>query len=360
MAVGLNLFVATVLAMELRSDSSIEDPVSLMLYHCPATRICDSSTLRKMCCLSCSCSSDCEVAGDCCVNNSNTTPPRRLYHTSNNEACIKTYISQSLVPAIELFKSKSFLLVDNCPSDYDGSERHLCLYPNETDANQRLPVYSKVTMLNYKNKYCAICNGRTEPLVPWSVYTNCAQLMYSVFYQPEIMAREFQRQTHCYILFQPPPSGKARRCFHEDDVVNTCPPGTTGTIYGQQITTLCDTFYSLVVGNNYIYQNVFCMECHEHTNITENRLSCGYLFEAQLNALSFLLADKILKLPELTSKKSLETRCPAGLTYVVAVVCIIMTFVLFSFRRYAKDFFQYFHFLRWVIVYNNDNVYGVP
>lgn len=324
MAAGVLLIIVTVLTMGITVDTSVEDPLGLILSHCPGAGSCDNSALM-VCCFQCSCSSDCEVAGDCCVNSSSAISPRRQYTTTNHEACSKTYISHSSLPVTAPDASKSFLLVDFCPSDYEGSARYSCLYPNETNAIQRLPVYSEVTMLNYKNQYCALCNGRTEQLVPWSVSTNCAQLMNSAFYQQEIMARELQSQSNCYVQFLPPPLVKARNCFHEDDVVSTCPAGTTGTIYGQQITTLCDTFYSLIAGKDHIYQNIFCMACHQRLDIIKDRFPCQTLTQTPTNALFFLLNNDIFRLLESTSSRNLETLCPAGLTYVEAVVCIIMT-----------------------------------
>ena len=175
-------------------------------------------------------------------------------------------------------KYVGYYLISVCPESWlEGGIRDLCKMPwNGEDIIGSLPVYNNDSLYQYRNIYCAICNGESyDNMLPWSVHA-----AYNVYgaksYVPNFNDTELPGLFTGDFMVQVPSSieGEVRRC--SAPTINTCLDEFSESETEQGCLSYVGPLaYRPVIGSTITnYRNPYCAMCN---NVTLTlRESCDY------------------------------------------------------------------------------------
>lgn len=248
---------------------------------------------------------DAGIAGDQCQDqcgSSNGSQPTMCYCrnpddcASRGDCCADRYFAEVKMPKLRCVPAfgRSLLAVTLCPDTWENDRtRLLCEGENRWNATylQDLPVLGVTSKVLYRNVFCAICNGDTRKLFPWTLNLTCvpnkifgafsngvaksdAKVNYSIFTRMitvrwngsigrcllrinELMPEDYAQTlsvTPCELI----------------DYVRTCPP----TYPDEGIRAKCHSYTSLVVDGRklQIYRNYHCALCNQ---VNASALNCS-------------------------------------------------------------------------------------
>ena len=240
--------------------------------YCPYHRTCgdgdddEASTLWfDGCCLRCDCSDECFLKGNCC-------PGKKGRHYSINRICAQTFIdflpdgSNGKIH----YKNSSYILQLSGMFLCNNETKAKCLHPSRTQISESTPVLDKLHKINYRNRFCAQCDGAAEAnMINWSVSISCVNtesgtLRYALKQDSNII--HLTREHLCMIMWEPPEPETALWCVHPDDIIDTC---SFHDEYGSRRLKECqsrqltnDTVHSPIFQNGGLYKNVVCADCN--------------------------------------------------------------------------------------------------
>jgi len=203
-----------------------------MTEYCPNHRTCDdgdddeASTLWfDGCCLRCDCSDECFLKGNCC-------PGKKHREISMNKTCTQTFID--FVPdefyGKILYKNSSYILKLSDQTFCNDETMAKCLHPNSSVLNENIPMFDKSNRVNYRNKFCAQCDGAAEAnIISWPVSISCFTappntVRYALKHDGnnDFHVIERLREHSCTILWEPPELDSVQWCVHPEDIISTC------------------------------------------------------------------------------------------------------------------------------------------
>lgn len=193
--------------------------------------------------LTCSCNDDCDVYGDCCWTCEGRSVAKNAESESSSWKCVNLQFGGSAVKSVYLQSkcSESWPLKDDvrlyCESGYSKGN----------DAFFGIPVTSNLTLITYRNGFCALCNYDVGSAVFWNAIEpeNTTML---VVQPPAFMQQDLHRYLRGCSRFLP---------------VDECPHGTS-----QRVSGLCHAHFAPVMEwkgmkNQTFYKNAYCALCNK-------------------------------------------------------------------------------------------------
>ena len=326
MALSVYVSVVIVMVVTVRSSTNLQE----LIYDCNVPPSCINTDLHRLnyslytdyerntCCLGCTCSEDCKVKRDCCYDANVDFQTDKKYRNERKETCVQTVTNN--VHRLHPLYNNSFLMIDGCPPGYTGDVVESCLNNTNTDIMHTTPVYSDTTVLNYKNTFCAYCNGETEELVPWLITTNCLSYIYNT---------ELTDEKDCFAYWSPAVPENATPCYSETLVISHCPSNTKSP-YAK----LCEEQpYIPIQGYSAWYKNKYCFYCSKHITVTLDPF-CIRLVAIPVKGLSFILGEDAFRITSKIKTTKRKLICKAGLTYVKELVSYFPHFIVSSLIYY--------------------------
>ncbi|CAN8005571.1 unnamed protein product [Ixodes hexagonus] len=192
--------------------------------------------------LTCSCSDDCEVYGDCCWNCTNKVVDLSFYPVKSSWQCIRLALAGGL--------SKSVQLVSGCSETWpsDDEVRSKC---ERVDASKSgiffgIPVTSNSSLVTYRNGFCALCNYDVGSVTFWNVVevANNSKLRLE---PPDLLMGDFDKHLRRCSKFAP---------------LDTCPVDTSA-----MVSKMCRTYFAPLAEWNAFndekyYKNAYCALCN--------------------------------------------------------------------------------------------------
>ncbi|XP_048238990.1 uncharacterized protein LOC125372583 [Haliotis rufescens] len=193
----------------------------------------------------CSCDDDCQTYEDCCHDFKDVCNP-------SSEP-----LPLSMIRNSDCFETDTGLerFINRCPPGYSNATIRDKCHNDGWDAAStvdRIPVTDKATGLNYRNIFCAVCNGAKSPR-GWEARVLCA-VFPAVF--DTLVARI--RAGLCEIRVERPTDVGGRPCVM--GAIQSC-PNTSSTELAQEC--LAYTSYIRPVSQPLkIYANIHCYQCN--------------------------------------------------------------------------------------------------
>jgi hypothetical protein len=240
---------------------------------CPMT--CEGSNItnnfiENSCCIECDCSHHCVAAGTCCIDaNSEHTAEYIQKADDLTGKCIETAIGDTRAKP-GFIDVDAYMLIQICNTKLENiigdDVVEKCLQPNENNLDELLPVYSYITNRNYRNMFCAICNGDSINTAAWDIMVNINDTMkvMNIFPRTAGLFTDTSflhelRNDERFLLQMKPNNNQAVECIKQSKIISQCPINTLTTN-----THLCEQgFYSPVKGMRGMYRNLFCLQCNE-------------------------------------------------------------------------------------------------
>ena len=136
------------------------------------------------------------------------------------------------------------------------------------DSLEYIPVTSK--RVDYRNVYCARCNGEVGTLSAYDFQTECGTVLEAEEALSFADINEIIRAENCKIKMAMPNN----KCESDVECVDTCPPNDSDSDYREDMKYLCESA-SLMINlfghieiNNTMYKNVFCYFCSVRWNVS--------------------------------------------------------------------------------------------
>ena len=137
------------------------------------------------------------------------------------------------------------------------------------DSLDYIPVTSVDTRVDYRNVYCARCNGEVGTLSAYDFQTECGTVLEAEEAISFADINEIIREENCNIKIEMP----YNKCESDAECVDTCPPNDLDSNYLEDMKYLCESA-SLMINlfdhieiNNTLYKNVFCYLCSVHWDV---------------------------------------------------------------------------------------------
>jgi len=269
----------TIIAPPPMGPSDVEGFVK---FYCPSYRRCDDDTFYDNrtfdqnsqivgCCLQCDCNDMCIVKGNCCPGKTKTP-------TDSSIRCVQTFTGFRIHP--DKYLGSSYLLKfaneeNHCNTDMFEK----CFLPNTSIIEEMTPVYVNATGINYRNVFCAVCDGMPNDthIHNWPASLSCEgfgrldRLRTLLKRNGESIDRIIDHITasDCLVNWQPFEADSAEWCIHSDDVVSKCLDtvdnfSQTDDYYFEHC---CsdreeDTLYVPVLQEGWLYRNAMCAASH--------------------------------------------------------------------------------------------------
>lgn len=204
----------------------------------------------------CSCSMECIISENCCVDVALTTPN---YCTSN----------QRLTDTRNRQNENNFLVINDCPYIAENNEiKTLCENDDNADIKSKIAVYSPNSKLSYKNVYCAICHeaeavnvtletsGHQKQFIPWEIHIRCYPFTDFTFFTRFKNVLRYAHDNNCIVKFV---SSESIECLDEK-TTKTGRCNTTGLLQfnDPDIEWACEMLDSPYIRNS----DVFCEICN--------------------------------------------------------------------------------------------------
>ena len=261
--------------------------------YCPLHQNCngDSHNVRNEssisfdgCCLHCHCSDACHVTGNCCPGK---VRREDLYSVKQ---CRQTFLAyQSPMHRYKLFHNSSYVLkLVDTSSQCELEIIDQCLIWNSSVLSENTPVYVKSRRVNYRNVFCAKCDGNNndDDIVSWPARISCEsynsdllRLLLKRNGKNYVQLFERLQNDRCSIFWDPVQPEETEWCIHEDDVVSTCPGDPSTGFEADQCTSDDPVLRVPIFQTNVLFKNIYCAECNydllSHKYITAGNCTRG-------------------------------------------------------------------------------------
>ncbi|KAK6177899.1 hypothetical protein SNE40_012771 [Patella caerulea] len=203
-------------------------------------------------CAPCFCDDDCYHFGDCC-------PDKILFDKTPNITTSREY---GCIP-IKFYKnSKDYTkVIDECPETYTNQGViSNCYNNNSLHWKYIKPVTDPNTKLNFRNKYCAICNNVFDTF-GWSTQTDCSESSaYGTSTNPEDIYFTVLNSDKCSLSFKSDIGGERSCSPVFKPFYSRCNETGRWSFYDKDVDRACHLYTNVVDG---IYKNLFCRICNE-------------------------------------------------------------------------------------------------
>ena len=258
------------------SQLNTSDVLGNILAYCPLHQSCDGENIHDRnesslrfdgCCLHCDCSDACFVTGNCC-------PGKQPKNGSNAlKQCVQTYVKyQQSIRMSQIYTNASYILnlfdtADQC--EFNISEK--CLSPNVSSLSENTPVYVKSRKVNYRNVFCAKCDGINEAdnIVSWPTQIACdtynsdvLRLLFRRNGETDFQIIKRLRNDQCSLYWNPVEPDETRRCIHESDIVSTCLDNRNKQFQIDQCESDHHTLHAPFFYFNALWKNIYCADCN--------------------------------------------------------------------------------------------------
>ena len=175
-------------------------------------------------------------------------------------------------------------MVTQCPSYWsDDDIRTKCQTPSfelkvESYVSY-IPVFSKVSKLTYRNKYCALCNNASQ----YEFWNLLFFKSLHAWYTSPFEFERFLKVNQGYFLGLRPSKGQSMRNCYFPNTINSCPNGTNAS----SIDACINGGVGLVRGKGRVFKNEHCALCHNVKN------ACGVgriIVESRVLAMDMMLS----------------------------------------------------------------------
>ena len=327
------------------TDLSIKDKALLdYTTACPRNNYCtqvgpSTGPTFGLCCSQCNCSESCGY--DCCPDG-----PQTFLSEEEIADFKKNDIVKCLSPALELNELikplKKYEFIARCPFDFEGSvTKEKCLTPfDKFDLGEytwNVPVSSSISRNNYRNLYCAVCNGeRNETLIIWDVILRCVKFIsdtdvnfLSISNLTSVLDISSDIRGICNIFYKLPSLQgnlsssldgplEVREC---SGVTDRCNVTGNWAAYDLGVESSCLSYRSEFQG----YRNIHCFICNGG-NISNVQTHC-FGFHSSLN---YSKLDTTLAVQNAVFKSGLQ--CRSDFIFDLSMVSVLESFlVLLSF-----------------------------
>ncbi|KAL4224631.1 hypothetical protein ACF0H5_015329 [Mactra antiquata] len=307
--------------------------VRIQLQHCPYNSLCTFGSIAipdlYSCCLQCECNtSACGLNKECCPSVvpsedfkfSNDTSQNKVWSINDdvlsNLTCIPTVLSHQT--------EVGFLANARCPDDASKELNGLCtrLYSNVSMLADIVPVYSNISGLIFRNKYCALCNNIfTDDIVSFGTHFSC--LEQSSFERVTSIQDAIAISlsvTDCEISF----------IFYDTQlipchyVIDKCNVSGNWETYDPFTESACGLYTSKVKYDGLYYRNIYCALCNE----VVPKVTCGSNYPVRSGNFGFsgllsLETEQAILSTEAPTIKDTKASCGNNQTFDVLFVSIL-------------------------------------
>ena len=258
---------------------------------CPSIQTCQQlepgtdsrEELTSDCCLKCQCDDECFAKGNCCHDKV------ELAKTLKNDTGSFTVDGRTCVPVDLLIREgsyhthlsrNSYLLKQTCVIalvDESIESRTRCMFPEEFNIDDITPVTSSITLVNYRNKFCASCNNDDADLLPWEQEVSCTDKndlppeLFNGYLTKQESFDIIRARGMCSIKWTSFNDSNVTPCYRVTQLYSECPPYAPDRL--KQLCSSEDSPFIPYLGVRYRYKNMFCMACNimsfnEHVQVT--------------------------------------------------------------------------------------------
>ena len=160
-------------------------------------------------------------------------------------------------------------MVTKCaPTTTNSTLKELC-EGDEQSLESITPVTHLSTDTNYRNKFCAFCNGLVEKsaLINWKLEIVCDKILF-------VSNKNFfatVREKRCNIFYRVPNLVLGRSCWLHEYEISTCNVTGLWPSYSYSTELACN---SIVDPFNKTYKNYYCYECNTETPLPPDQWVC--------------------------------------------------------------------------------------
>ncbi|XP_061175173.1 uncharacterized protein LOC133184227 isoform X2 [Saccostrea echinata] len=202
-------------------------------------------------CPLCSCTQDCEVNDECCLDKSLSTCVKTIYYVNGQR----------------FIGNDEFKMITFCPEENNTSSKVSCFVPiDETNFVQQMPVYSVITNRTYVNIQCSKCHGEKET-IQWPFSISCPFLNLNLHFYSDLgkIWKDIKRY-NCSIEFTPVAGSYTIPC-KKQSMIKECNVTGYWDKYDEDVEIACRN-YNIQYG---LFQNVFCFLCNTGTKQRHNK-----------------------------------------------------------------------------------------
>ncbi|EDV23915.1 uncharacterized protein TRIADDRAFT_57621 [Trichoplax adhaerens] len=234
---------------------------------------CNETYVRSQ---SCNCDVDCVKYHDCCFDYAHYCIDQRSdlssvlsSNTSKEWFDLNLSKSKKKLPVLEC-TVKSVLILGSCPENWPNDIiRSKCENPSITnfDYYSSVPVYQRSSSNNYRNFYCAICNGADIKLLQyWTTKTICSNGSLARKLKFIDYVKQYCKPLNSIHDYMPPDASKSRYCVES----SRCNEIDAMRIIGeetlrQNIVRSCQEAAAYVHFKGTIYKNPYCARCSSYS-----------------------------------------------------------------------------------------------
>ena len=164
-----------------------------------------------------------------------------------------------------------WIIVRCDPVTFNATNGYLCENPGiDESVDSIVPVTELSSMVHYRNKYCAYCNGigEDEKLINWKVKV----LSFKYISLPDNKLLAKVRQVHGNIIFEIPGQYiHAHKCNVPSYEITTCNSTGLWLQYDSGIDIACQSFIDPF---NFTFKNYFCYLCNSAETLTPDQWMC--------------------------------------------------------------------------------------
>ena len=159
-----------------------------------------------------------------------------------------------------------------------------CEYQGNGNIFEYIPVTSHSTKLDYRNVYCARCNGELGIQDAYEFTTDCGTVLGADAAVSFANINDIITEKDCKIKIEMP----YNECDTNLECVRMCPTIDMDSKYQEDIRYLCEdahlmnSMFTYVEVNNTIYKNVFCFLCHVQWNVSVGNETINHCNETGL------------------------------------------------------------------------------
>ena len=169
-------------------------------------------------------------------------------------------------------------LIGTCKSGYvrrynmSRSFQAKCEQQSHGDILEYIPVTSIATRLDYRNVYCARCNGELGIVDAYMFTAECGTIIGAETAASFADINEIIRKENCEIKIEMP----YNECRNDPDCVQKCLTNETNSNLLNHIRYLCEraelmnAMFGYIKFNDTLYKNVFCFLCNVQWNVSES------------------------------------------------------------------------------------------
>ena len=162
-------------------------------------------------------------------------------------------------------------MVTKCAENWQNDTvRENCENPGKDGIfNTMVPVAHVYQNIHFRNKYCAICNGMTNPdhLSNWMLEFNCQ----SMLKLPDKNVMISMKEKKCNIVYKPPDNIPGQECKVTPFTISRCNVTGQWRNYDAMVERGCHSFIDPF---NLTYMNYFCYLCNSAEKLPYEELRC--------------------------------------------------------------------------------------